>query len=61
MILPAFGIISEIIAVHSPQAHLRLQGHRHLLGRHRHHQLPRLGPPHVHRPVGLRGRLLFSF
>jgi cytochrome c oxidase subunit 1 len=49
MILPAFGIVSEIIPTFSAQAAVRLPGDD---LRHRLHRLPvlhRLGPPHVHR------------
>ncbi len=55
MILPAFGIISEILPVFSAQADLRLQGHR---GGHRGHRVPgpaRVGPPHVHHAHRDRG------
>ncbi len=50
MILPAMGMVSDIIATFSPQAALRLQadGLRHR--RDRRSRLHRLGPPHV--PVG---------
>ena len=47
LILPAFGIVSEIIPVFSPQADLRLPVHGVLGHRHRLHGLGRVGPPHV--------------
>ena len=56
MILPAFGVISEMVAVHSAAPHLRLQGHRLLQPLDRHHRLAGVGPPHVHRAVHLPER-----
>ena len=55
MILPAMGVISELIAVLLAQADLRLQLRRLLQPGHRRARLPGLGPPHVRQPaVGLR-------
>jgi cytochrome c oxidase subunit 1 len=55
MILPAMGIISELISIHSRKPHLRLRVHRLRQHRDRPPQLPRLGPPHVReRPVRAR-------
>jgi cytochrome c oxidase subunit 1 len=56
MILPAMGVISEIIACFSRK---RIFGYSFVAfssARHRDLRLPRVGPPHVRqRPVGLRG------
>ena len=49
MILPAMGVISEIVAGVLAEEHLRLLVHRVLVARHRGHRLPGLGPPHVRR------------
>ncbi len=55
MILPAMGVISEIVAGVRAQEHLRLLVHRVLVAGDRRHRLPRVGPSHVRRrPVGLR-------
>jgi hypothetical protein len=55
MILPAMAIISDVVSVHVAQAAVRLQADRVQLALDRDHQLPRVGPPHVHeRPVGVR-------
>ena len=55
MILPAMGVISEIVAGVLAQEHLRLLVHRVLVAGDRGHRLPRLGPPPLRRrPVGLR-------
>ena len=57
MILPAMGVISELVAAFCAQADLRLQVRRLRQPRHRGARLPGLGPPHVRRrPVGLRRR-----
>ena len=54
MILPAMGVVSELIAAFSRKRDLRLQLHRLCQPRHRVPRLPRLGPPHVRqRPVDL--------
>ena len=63
MVLPGFGMISEIIRVRA-QADLRLQGDRRGHGGHRLPRPPRVGPPHVlhaepvHRARVLHARLL---
>ena len=54
MILPGFGVISEIIACFLTQADLRLRLHRLLQPGHRGDRLLRVGSPHVReQPVGL--------
>ena len=53
MILPAMGMVSEILPVFSPQAAVRLQGVRLRDGRDRRPRLLGLGPPHVHDRRGL--------
>ena len=53
MVLPAMGVISEVIARVLAQEHLRLQDDRVLVAGHRVRRLLRLGPPHVRvGPVG---------
>ena len=59
LILPAFGIVSEILPVFSPQAALRLQGVRLRDGVDRRPRLHRLGAPHVHDGRGLPAVLRF--
>ena len=55
MILPAMGVISELIAGLLPQAGVRLHLRRLRQPRHRRARVPRLGPPHVRvGPVGVR-------
>ena len=57
MILPAMGVISEIVAGVLAQEHLRLLVRRVLVAGDRGPRLPGLGPPPVRRrPVGLRRR-----
>ena len=53
MVLPAMGIVSEILPVFTPQAAVRLQGVRLRDGRDRRPRLLGLGPPHVHDGRGL--------
>ncbi len=53
MILPAMGMVSEILPVFSPQAAVRLQGVRLRHGRDRRPGLLGVGPPHVHDRRGL--------
>ena len=52
MMLPGFGIVSEVIADLLAQADLRLPGARVLDGRDRGARLRRLGPPHVRQRHG---------
>ena len=47
MILPAMGVISEVVTTFSAQEPVLVQGHRVLDARHRVRRLPHLGPPHV--------------
>ena len=48
MILPGMGIISDLIAVHSPPTHLRVPLHCLQFDRDRGVLIPGLGTPHVH-------------
>ncbi len=48
MMLPGFGIISEVIATHSRKADLRLPADRALHRGHRRARIHRVGAPHVH-------------
>ena len=53
LILPGFGMISQVVATFSQQAGVRLSRHGLRDGRDRLHRLRGLGAPHVHgRPVG---------
>ena len=55
MVLPAMGVVSELIAAFRSQADLRLQVRRILKHRHRRNRVPRLGTSHVClRAIGLR-------
>ena len=59
MILPAFGIVSQIISTFSQEADLRLSRHGLRDGGDRRRRLRRVGAPHVHRRHGRRhARLL---
>ena len=61
MILPAMGVISELVTACLAQADLRLRVRRLLQPGHRRARLPGLGPPHVRlRPVGRTRALVFS-
>ena len=55
MMLPGFGIISEVLSDPQPQTDLRLPADRALDGRHRRARLHRLGAPHVRRRAWRRG------
>ena len=58
LILPGFGMISQIVATFSQQAGVRLSRHGLRDGGDRRHRLRRLGAPHVHgRHVGERAGL----
>ena len=48
LILPGFGMVSQIVATFSQQAGVRLSRHGLRHGGDRRHRLHRLGPPHVH-------------
>ncbi len=55
MVLPAMGVVSEVITCFARRPHLRLPLHGLLHHGHRRHRLPGVGPPHVRqRPVDLR-------
>ena len=55
MILPAMGVVSELISTFSRKADLRLPLRSLLQRGHRGARLPGVGPPHVRqRPIGLR-------
>ena len=59
MILPGFGIISQIVSTFSQQAGVRLSRHGLCHGRDRRRRLRRVGAPHVHGRHGRRhARLL---
>ena len=61
MILPYFGVISEVVQVFSREADLRLQGGRVLDRRHRHPGLSGVGAPYVHRrSAGHQSELLHA-
>ena len=60
MILPAMGVVSEIIAVLFEEAHFRLQDRRVFERGHRRPRIPGVGTPHVrYRAIGLCGTDLF--
>ena len=62
MILPAMGVISEIITCFARKRIFGYTLHRHLEPGDRRPRLPRVGPPHVRqRPVGRTRRSIFSF
>ena len=54
MILPAFGIVSQVVSTFSQEADLRLSRHGLCHGRDRRDRLRRLGAPHVHGRHGRR-------
>ena len=56
LILPAMGIVSEILPTFSQEAAVRLPVRRLLGNRYRFHELGRLGPPHVHHRPRARSR-----
>ena len=61
MILPAMGVVSEIIPCFAREAHFRLQVRRLFQRGHRRARISGLGTPHVRlRPIGLRGPDLFA-
>ena len=60
MILPAMGMVSEILPVFCAQAAVRLQGVHLRDGGDRRARLLRVGPPHVHDRRGLPAVLLAS-
>ena len=61
LILPGFGMVSQIISTFSQQAGVRLSRHGLRDGRDRRHRLRRVGAPHVHgRHVGRARRPISS-
>ena len=61
MVLPAMGVVSELIACFSRKRIFGYTLRRFRQPRHRRARLPGLGPPHVRqRPVALRGHGLFA-
>ena len=49
IILPGFGLVSQVISTFSQEARVRLSRHGLRHGRHRRRRLRRVGAPHVHR------------
>ena len=61
LILPGFGMISQIVSTFSQEAGVRLSRHGLRHGRHRLHRLRGVGAPHVHRRhVGVACRPISS-
>ena len=52
VIIPAFGIVSEVLATSARRLHLRLQVDGLRYGRYRYCRFHRLGPPHAHLRYG---------
>ena len=61
MIIPAMGVVTEVVACFARRTRFRLQLHGLRAARHRGRRLLRLGPPHVRVRHVLYAALLFSF